>query len=132
MSSKNKATPSATSHCDYAQYREIVDAERVKNKFLSKPRTIDGIRFASQKEANRYCELKLLEKAGKIKRLKCHPYFNLNANGIKITSYTADFIYDEKGEQVVEDVKSTATKTEVYKIKKAWMAAQYGIEIRET
>lgn len=41
-----------------------------KNKYSNKKVTIDGITFDSKKEANRYCELKLLQRAGKIKNLQ--------------------------------------------------------------
>ena len=40
------------------------------NKYHSKKVNIDGITFDSKKEANSYCELKLLEKAGEIDCLK--------------------------------------------------------------
>ena len=40
-------------------------------KYRSKRTVIDGITFDSKKEANRYCELKLLEKSGEIKILNC-------------------------------------------------------------
>jgi hypothetical protein len=42
----------------------------------------------------------------------------------------ADFVYDENGAEVVEDVKGF--KTAVYKRKKRLMAKQHKIEIRET
>ena len=39
-------------------------------KYRSKRTVVDGITFDSKKEANRYCELKLLEKSGEIKNLE--------------------------------------------------------------
>ena len=39
------------------------------NKYHAKPTFVDGRRFASRKEAARYCELRLLERAGKIQDL---------------------------------------------------------------
>lgn len=49
------------------------------HKFNAKPTTVDGIRFASQAEARRYSELKLLEKAGEIINLELQPVFDLYA-----------------------------------------------------
>jgi hypothetical protein len=46
--------------------------------------------------------------------------------------YIADFVYTTcTGKKVVEDVKSPATRTDVYKIKKKLMRQKYGIEIKE-
>lgn len=39
-------------------------------------------------------------------------------NGIKIGHYVGDFSYSLNGKEVLEDVKSIATRTPVYKIKK--------------
>lgn len=85
---------------------------------------VDGIRFDSRKEANHYCELKLLEKAGAITDLKLQVKFTLHA-GIK---YIADFTYTENGKTIIEDVKGV--RTAVYRLKKKLMAAD-GYEIRE-
>ena len=45
--------------------------------------------------------------------------------------YIADFTYYENGHLVVEDVKSKATVTPVYKIKRRLMQEIYGITIKE-
>ena len=93
------------------------------NKYNNKKTEIDGIIFDSKKEAKRYCELKLLLKAKKIKNLTLQPAFRLqpkfkkNGATIREIKYVADFMYtDENGKIVVEDVKGM--KTDVYKIKK--------------
>ena len=93
-------------------------------KYHSKKTIIDGITFDSKKEANRYCELKLLEKAGKIKDLQLQyqfvlqPPFRKNGKSIRAIIYVADFVYFdlERMKNVVEDVKGY--KTDVYLIKK--------------
>lgn len=46
-------------------------------------------------------------------------------------SYVADFVYEKNGETVVEDTKSEATKTPLYRLKKRLMAERYGIIIKE-
>ena len=97
---------------------------------------IDGISFASKKEAKRYGELKLLERAGEIQSLTLQPRYPLRCNGksLKTASgrdytYVADFAYWENNKPVIEDTKGM--KTELYKLKRAIMQAN-GYEIRET
>jgi len=94
-----------------------------KHKYNAKKVIVDGIMFDSKREARRYKELKMLEKAGKIKNLKLQPVFLLqegfyrNGKAIRQMTYKADFEYvDEKGRRVVEDVKGVVTKE--YAIKK--------------
>lgn len=89
-----------------------------KNKFGAIKTVIDGITFASKKEAERYKILSLLESQGRIDNLRLQPRIPLMVNGVKIGHYVADFQYDLSGKQVIEDVKSKATRTPVYKIKK--------------
>ena len=94
-------------------------------KYHSKKTTIDGITFDSKKEANRYCELKLLEKAGKIKDLSLQhqfilqPSFKKNGKSIRAITYIADFVYFdlERMKNVVEDVKGYKTKEYILKRK---------------
>lgn len=109
------------------------------NKYRNKKVTIDGITFDSIKEGKRYQELKLLERANEITELKLQvPFILLDSyvlNGKKRQGikYIADFAYIDikTGKYVVEDVKSSATKTQVYKLKKKLFEQKYGIEIRE-
>lgn len=104
-----------------------------KHKYRAKRTEVDGISFASQKEANRWCELKVLERAGKVINLERQPRFELIVNGRKVGKYVADFRYFEKRgelwEPVVEDVKGF--HTEIYKMKKELMLATRGIEVQE-
>lgn len=79
------------------------------SKFGARKITFDGIDFASQAEANRYSQLKLLERAREIKALDVHPKYPLKVNGVLIGVYTADFTYFEGGQQIVEDVKGIVT-----------------------
>ena len=96
-----------------------------------KTRTSDGIVHDSIKEANRWCELKLLEKAGMIQDLQRQVKFELipKQDGERAVSYIADFVYTENGKKVVEDVKGMRTKE--YKLKKKMMLYFHGIRIRE-
>tara|TARA_R100000697_G_scaffold42040_1_gene54841 strand:+ start:348 stop:683 length:336 start_codon:yes stop_codon:yes gene_type:complete len=100
---------------------------------------VDGIYFDSKREANRYSELKMMEKAGIINSLKLQPEFKCMVNGKKVCTYKADFEYlivDDIGPQgqigyyIVEDVKGF--KTPVYRLKKKLVEACYpGTVIKE-
>ena len=49
----------------------------------------------------------------------------------KVSSYIADFVYCEKyGSMVVEDVKGM--RTPLYRLKRKWLEAEYGITVKET
>lgn len=107
------------------------------SKYKAKRTEVDGIVFHSQKEARRYQELKLLQRAGKIRNLRLQPEWDLFVpGGERIGAYIADFCYYtvpwdyEQPELVVEDVKGF--KTPLYRWKKKHVEAQYGITIRET
>ena len=102
------------------------------NKYHNSKTSVDGIRFDSKREANRYMELKLLEKAGVIKDLRRQvPYVIINKSRYgRAIKYVADFVYLENGQLVVEDVKGV--RTPVYRLKKRLMAEVYGIEVKET
>ena len=57
------------------------------NKFNAKKTYVDGYKFDSKKEANRYTELALLLKTGYIKDLELQPKIPLVVNGKKIGNY---------------------------------------------
>lgn len=94
---------------------------------------VDGITFDSKKEANRYRELKMMERAGEIQGLELQPVFDLipKQDGERAVRYLGDFRYTKEGKTVVEDVKSSATKTQVYRIKRKLMLYVHGIRVRE-
>lgn len=91
---------------------------------------IDGFIFDSKREARRYSELALLEKAGEIRSLCLQPVFPIVINGKKICKYIADFKYiTNAGRIVVEDAKGVKTKE--YRIKKKLVKAVYGFDVVE-
>lgn len=121
-------------------------------KFGNKKSTVDGILFDSKKEADRYRELKLMERLGTIRDLQRQVAFELipaqherfarySRNGRRLKDgirciekkcvYIADFVYEQDGKRVVEDVKSKATRTPEYIIKRKLMLERFGIRIRE-
>lgn len=109
---------------------------RSKSKYRSKKTVVDGIEFDSKKEAQRYRELSLLEKAGTIHGLERQVKYQLIPSqkiGGKVVeracSYRADFCYYRGDELIVEDVKGI--KTPEYIIKRKLMLWVHGIRINE-
>lgn len=93
---------------------------------------VDGVSFASKREARRYGELRLMERAGHIADLTLQPRYPLQVNGKLICTYVADFTYFPAGEgafRVVEDAKGV--RTDVFKIKAKLFHALYGIQVTE-
>ena len=96
-----------------------------KSKYSNKKVNIDGITFDSMKEANRYRELKLLEKVGEISNLVLQPVyvllesFEYKGEKIRAIKYLGDFEYvDSKtGSKVLEDTKGFKTKDYLIKVK---------------
>lgn len=123
-----------------------------RNKYHNRKVERDGQVFDSVKEYRRWCDLQLLQKAGKVKNIMRQvPYVLLPAQrepdiigprggkkkGKVIENkvvYYADFVYDEKQSDgtwlpVTEDTKGMRTKE--YVIKRKLMLYTYGIRIRE-
>ena len=121
------------------------------NKYHNKKVTIGGITYDSEKEYHRWCELRLLERAGKIFNLQRQvPYVIIPGqietferygktgkrlkDGQRVIEqaciYKADFVYTENGKLVVEDTKGA--KTEAYIMKRKLMLERFGIRIKET
>lgn len=98
-------------------------------------RTVDGIEHDSKKEAARWQELNLMLRARLIEDLQRQVRFELipKQDGERSCTYIADFVYIDRktGEKVVEDVKSPATRTEAYRIKRKLMLLVHGIRIKE-
>ena len=115
-------------------YQDNVDKLKNKNRFNVAPvaeRTMDGIVFASKKEMKRYAELKLLQRAGEVQDLTLQPEFRVSINDQHYCTYTADFAYTQKGERIVEELKSTGTaKDAAYRLRKKAAELFYGIKIK--
>ncbi len=112
--------------------RHVEDKQAVKfstNKYRNKKTVVDGIKFDSQREASRYGALKIMQAAKVISDLRLQVPYVITVNGLKICEYVADFVYIDKGREVVEDVKGMKTPT--YNLKKKLMKAVHGIEIQE-
>lgn len=100
-----------------------------RSKYNNKPVVVDGHRFPSRREASKYTELKLLERAGAISDLRLQVSYPIKINGIIVTRYIADFVYRDQGQEKVCDAKGF--KTDIYRLKRKMMKAQYGVDILE-
>ena len=96
------------------------------NKYRNIKTVVDNITFDSKKEAARYSDLKLLETAHHIMHLETQPRFPLMINGKRVATHIGDFKYwsPSENEWIIEDVKSEATKTPLYRLKKKILEAQ--------
>ncbi|MGH9362682.1 MAG: DUF1064 domain-containing protein [Thermoanaerobaculia bacterium] len=118
-----------------------VQLQPPRHKYGAQATVVDGRRFHSAREARRYQELRLLERAGEITALRCQVPFPLLASGAAASTpvgvYVADFTYrasgdddgDGRGRDVVEDVKGC--RTALYNWKRRHFALQYGRTITE-
>lgn len=109
------------------------------SKYKNIKTVVDGYTFDSGKEANRYIQLKLLQRAGEITDLVLQPKFWLSINDRPIllkskgfpngrrATFKPDFQYmrGKDGKTVVEDVKSPATRTEAYVLRKGIFEVMY-------
>ena len=125
-------------------------------KYRNRKTVVDGITFDSAKEAKRYQELKMLQKAGVIHGLKMQvpyeiipeqrePSKEVYSKGAKKgqpkpgkimerkVEYIADFVYTEDGQTVVEDVKGyrDGGSYKVFVLKRKLMLQVYGIQVKE-
>ena len=121
-----------------------------RNKYGNTKTEVDGIIFDSAKEARRWQELRLAERADAIRDLRRQVKYELipaqrepdqrGARGGIIKGklleravyYTADFVYYDMaaGRIIAEDTKGFKTKD--YIIKRKLMLHNYGIKITET
>jgi hypothetical protein len=128
----------------------------LRKKYGNKKIVVDGIEFDSKKEASRYWELKLLQRAGKITDLQLQREFELipaqyetferyGKTGKRLQdgkrciekscTYKADFCYMQDGQLVVEDTKGYRDPASAgyakFVIKRKLMLWRYGIKINE-
>jgi len=138
---------------DVIRHNQRIKTQTIKNisqptkPIIDKPRAkygnqkveVDGVKYDSKKEARRASELESEERLGLItdlerqKKYVLQPSFKFLGKTIREIAYVADFVYNEDGKLVVEDVKSPVTRANpVYKLKKKMMMYVHGIEIKET
>ncbi len=110
-----------------------------KNKFNAKTTVVDGVKFPSKKEANRWCELLQLQLYGEIKELERQVVIPLEGRDGPLRTrtgrqmrMTVDFKYRDKRlgwAWVLEDSKGMPTRD--YEVRKAVVQAM-GLEVKET
>ena len=102
------------------------------SKFGAKKTVVDGIKFDSKWESERYGQLKAMERGGIVTDLELQVKYDIIINDIKICKYIADFVYKEESpggeiKEVVEDAKGFETPE--FKLKKKLMKAVHNIDI---
>jgi|TARA_Y200000002_G_C22605759_1_gene631535 hypothetical protein len=114
------------------KYPIIPNKTRRPNKYFAKKTVAMGLKFDSKWEAERWGQLKSMERAGIVTQLERQIKYELTVNDVKICSYIADFRYlleEENGlfRLVVEDAKGILTPE--FKLKKKLMKAIHNIEL---
>lgn len=107
------------------------------SKYHAQKITVDGMTFDSRKEARRYWELHIMQRAGEISDLRTQVTYTLvpaqkkpSGGRERAVTYTADFVYrDKAGREVVEDVKGV--RTQQYIIRRKLLLFVHGIEVKE-
>lgn len=126
------------------------EANTKVNKYRNKVVYVDGVKFDSQKEADRYIFLRKCEEAGFISNLELQPKFELipavreeyiehlkTKDKVKTRTlqlainYKADFRYQKDGEEVVEDVKASPKMlTKEFELKFKLFFWKFGKKVR--
>jgi hypothetical protein len=93
--------------------------KRGDSKYRAVPTIVNGLKFASKKEATRYMTLLNLEKEKNVAELAIQPKFLVipKFDKYRPMTYTADFLYKEAGVWVVEDCKGMKTEAYMVRIK---------------
>lgn len=105
----------------------------MKRKYKNVKIEYKWIKFDSKKEASRYMDLEILQRAWEIQDLETQPKFLLQdcfkyrGKTIRSIYYISDFMYKKDWKIHVEDVKWM--KTGVYNIKKKLFLKEYGWDI---
>ncbi|NCB05574.1 MAG: DUF1064 domain-containing protein [Clostridia bacterium] len=124
------------------------DIQPKKSKYHNEPDSRGDLRFDSKKEARRFDELALMLKVGQIRNLRLQAQYTLqesfiapDGDRVRAIRYVADFAYERATAPdctgtvywlpVVEDVKSKATKTAQYEMKKKLLRERFDITITE-
>lgn len=114
--------------------KTICEVTYLYRKYHNTKTVADGIKFDSKLEAERYAQLKILERAGVIRDLELQPSFELlpsfrkNGKTWRKTVYKADFRYilADGDRIIIEDVKgSTAVITDVFRLKQKLFEYKY-------
>ena len=131
-----------------AEQKQVMEKMRKTSKYKAQKTRRGKLTFDSKKEAERYDALMMLQKAGEIRGLKLQvryclqeAYTTFDGERVKSIDYIVDFVYERRtapdsyGQRywlpVVEDVKSRATKTAQYEMKKKLLRERFNLTITE-
>ncbi len=101
---------------------------------------VGDLEFDSVAEHDRYLELRVMEKAGVISGLECHPRYEIlprqetpsGRPDFRPVVYTPDFRYVREGRTVVEEVKSEYSRQERdYVLRRKLILYTLGIYVEE-
>jgi hypothetical protein len=106
------------------QYERAARAER-----RSRYRIVDKIRSKNSYQADRYTELKSLERAGKTTELEANKRIPLVVNGMRVDTYIATFSYKKEGRHVLVDANGPS---EVGRLKHRLVNALLGVGVAES
>jgi len=118
---------------DIETLRKILVGEK-PNKYKAVKTVVDGIAFHSKKEAKRYADLLIRERAGEIIDIRIQPFFHLTVKGVSLGKYILDFMYRdlETDEIIYEDVKAWDKKKNKWLVTRlsAWKKKHIEIEYK--
>lgn len=121
-----------TEHLTRDQGREVLAKNKgsKKSKYRNVPTIVDGVRFASKREAKYYLELRHRESSGEVGGVDMQRRFALIApNGMLICTYVADFCFWDHVEGRFRCIDVKGVETDVFKIKRKLMKACLGIDV---
>lgn len=112
-----------------AEFREGA-AKPKASKYRNVPTVVDGIRFASKREAAYYSELKLREKAGEVYEIELQRRYALTApNGMLLATYVADMVFYDAVQRKTRVVDVKGKETDMFRLKRKMMRGLLGIEV---
>jgi len=111
------------------EFRDHRKAEKSRPKYGNKKTVVDGITFDSKREAQFYCSLKQLERAGQVYEVELQKPFALTIDGKLICTYKADFAFFDAIQKRIRVVDIKGVVTKEFSIKRKLMKAIYGIDV---
>lgn len=112
-----------------AEFREAQTKPK-RSKYRNVPTVVDGIRFASKREAAYYSELKMREKAGEVYEIELQRRYALTGpTGILMATYVADMVFYDAVQRKTRVVDVKGKETDMFRLKRKMMRALLGIEV---
>lgn len=114
-------------------FASAASAQPRKSKYGNRKVILDGMTFDSGKEASRYVQLREMAVRQEIATLSRQVKYTLQEATVdsegkrqRAITYSADFVYEQDGKVVIEDVKSVATaKSESFRLRWRMLLAKF-------